>query len=221
MLRSRETIRAITGPELRWRGLLFWILMLAAFQSLEVADSRRQIMGVVETLAFLIVAISSAGKLDGLGLEFTCWNAIGLRATVVSASTGFLAGGTIVMVALLNHRPLGAEHGLNEVILAVVLGPVIEEVVFRGYLLTAAILLGRKLVKPQRNWPSVVGVALIFMLAHAARPGTTCLQLCCIMITGTVYGFIRIRQKSTLAAALAHGSYNLALYLSFWIGLSS
>ena len=172
-------------------------------------------------IAFLSVAISSAGKLDGLGLEFTCWNPIGPKAATVSAVAGLLAGAVVAIIALGCHRPLGVESGWNRLLLAVILGPVVEEVVFRGYLMTAALRLARKLSKPKGGWLSIVGIALVFMLAHGGRPGITCIQLGCTALTGTVYGFVRLRQQSTVAAVLAHACYNLALYVSFWIGVSN
>ena len=43
-------------------------LLLAAFQSLESAQLRRQVTGVVETIAFVTVAISF-GRLDGLSVR--------------------------------------------------------------------------------------------------------------------------------------------------------
>jgi membrane protease YdiL (CAAX protease family) len=195
--------------------------MLAAFQSLESTERRRQIMGVVETIAFLSVAISSAGKLDGLGLEFTGWNPIGFKGVTISVMIGFLAGGAAVMVALRCHQALGADSGWNKVALAVILGPVVEEVVFRGYLMAAALHLARGCARTKRNWLSITGVALIFMLAHGGRPGATGIQLCCIGVTGTLYGIIRLRQQSTVATVLAHGCYNLALYLASWGGIWS
>jgi len=219
--RRRGIVWAIVGRDLRWREFLFWTLLLAAFQSLEAAETRRQMMGAAETVAFLLVAIPSAGKLDGLGLEFTNWTPIGLKAVAVSLATGFLAGGTVVLVALRCHQTLGTERGWNQVILAVLLGPAVEEVVFRGYLLTAALQLERRIFKAERNWPSVIGVAVIFMLCHSGRAGSTWIQLCCISLTGTLYGFTRLRMQSTVAAVLAHGCYNLALYLSCWTGISN
>ena len=111
MQRRRGIVRAIAGRELRWREFLFWTLLLTAFQSLEAAETRRQMMGAAEAVAFVLVAIRSAGKLDGLGLEFTRWNPIGLRAAAVSLATGLLAGGMVVMVALRCHQTLGAEGG--------------------------------------------------------------------------------------------------------------
>jgi membrane protease YdiL (CAAX protease family) len=221
MLNRHRAFRAISGRELRWREVLFWTLLLAAFQSLESMEWRRQTMGVVEAVSFLAVAISSVGELDGLGLEFTGWNPIGFRGVTVSVMVGFLAGGAAVMVALRCHQAIGAASGWNKVALAVILGPVVEEVVFRGYLMAAALHLARRCSRTKRIWLSITGVALIFMLAHGGRPGTTAIQLCCIAATGTLYGIIRVRQQSTVAAVLAHGCYNLALYLAFWGGLSS
>jgi membrane protease YdiL (CAAX protease family) len=220
MLNHQRVIRAVIGREFRWRELLFWTFLLAAFQSIESAEARRQIMGVVETAAFLLVAIPSAGKLDGLGLEFTAWNPLSIRAATASVATGLLAGAIVVGLALRGHQPLGVESGWNRAVLAVFLGPILEEVVFRGYLMTASLQLERRFSGKEGGWASVVGVAMAFMFAHGSRTGTTWIQLICIMITGTVYGFIRLRFQSSLAAVLAHGCYNLALFLSFWTGIS-
>jgi membrane protease YdiL (CAAX protease family) len=114
-----------------------------------------------------------------------------------------------------------AESGWNGVVLAVILGPVVEEVVFRGYLMAAGLQLERRLFRKAGGWASVVSVALVFMFAHGARTGTTGIQLICIMMTGALYGFIRLRLQSTLAPVLAHGSYNLVLFLSSWVGISN
>ena len=221
MLNRHRSLRSLSANELRWKELLFWSLLLAAFQSLESVQLRRQVTGVVETVAFVGVAISALGKLDGLGLEFICWKPIGLRGATVSMATGFTAGALVVMVALLCHQALGVSGGWNKVGLAVVLGPVVEEVVFRGYCITAALHLARGQSRTRRNSVAVGAVAVIFMVAHSERLGITPVQLCCIVVTGTLYGIIRLRQQSTVAAVLAHGCYNLALYMAFWIGFSA
>ena len=136
-------------------------------------------------------------------------------------AAGFSTGGMVVTVALLSHQALGVNSGWNNVGLSVVLGPVVEEVVFRGYCMTAALHLARGHSRTKRNWVAVPAVALIFMAAHGARLGVTPVQLCCIAVTGTLYGIIRIRQQSTVAAVLAHSCYNFALYVAFWVGLSA
>ena len=87
--------------------------------------------------------------------------------------------------------------------------------------MTAALHLARGPSRTKRNWVAVTTVALIFMAAHGGRLGVTPVQLCCIAVTGTLYGIIRIRQQSTVAAVLAHSCYNFALYVAFWVGLSA
>ena len=137
-----EWAKELTGY---WRELLFWMLLLPAFGALGSIRPRRQVAGLVEACAFLLVAISSAGKLKSLGLEFANWNRICRRAAASCIGAGLLAGVSIVAVARLSQQPLGTESGWNKAMLAITLGPVLEEVIFRGYLLTAALLLTRHL----------------------------------------------------------------------------
>jgi len=203
-----------------WRELLFWMLLLPALGALGSIRPHRQIAGLIEACGFLAVAVSSAGKLKSLGLEFVAWNRVGRRDAASSLAVGFLAGCCIVAVAGLSHQPLGTEGGWNKIVLAVTLGPVLEEVIFRGYLLTAGLLLIRRLRASSSPASSIMAVAVVFSIAHLKTPGTNSLQLCCIVLTGCLYGHIRIRYRSTAAAAIAHGAYNLALYISYWCGIS-
>ena len=214
-----EWVKELTGY---WRELLFWMLLLPAFGALESIRPRRQVAGLVEACAFLLVAISSAGKLKSLGLEFANWNRICWRAAAACIGAGLLAGVSIVAVARLSQQPLGTGSGWNRAMLAITLGPVLEEVIFRGYLLTAALLLTRHLSLSGSGSAacSILATAVVFSIAHLTTAGTTALQLCCIVLTGCLYGCLRVRHESTAAAALAHAAYNLALYLSYWCGIS-
>src|SRR5208337_2172343 len=94
-----EWARELTGY---WRELLFWMLLLPAFGALESIRPRRQVAGLVEACAFLLVAISSTGKLKSLGLEFANWNRICWRAAAACIGAGLLAGISIVAVARLS-----------------------------------------------------------------------------------------------------------------------
>src|ERR1039458_6476903 len=76
-----------------WRELLFWMLLLPAFGALGSIRLRGQIVGIIEACAFLLVAISSTGKLKSLGLEFANWNRIGTRAAGAWVVAGLLARG--------------------------------------------------------------------------------------------------------------------------------
>ena len=93
------------------------------------------------------------------------------------------------------------------------MGPVLEEVVFRGYLFALLMwLLTRVATDAGRNRLAVVFAAVVFAVIHLAQPGVSWLQLACIASTGTLYGWIRCRSGSTAPAAVSHAVYNLALY---------
>jgi membrane protease YdiL (CAAX protease family) len=143
-----------------WRELLFWMLLLPAFGALGSNRPRGQIVGLIEAGAFLLVAISSAGKLKSLGLEFANWNRIGSRAAAACVVAGLLAGGSIAAVASISQQPLGTENAWNKAMLAIALGPVLEEVIFRGYLFTAALLLTQRLSPSRSAAFSIIGVAI-------------------------------------------------------------
>ena len=203
-----------------WRELLFWMLLLPALGALGSIRPRRQIAGLIEACAFLFVAISSTGRLKSLGLELVAWNPVGRRDVAICLGMGAVAGYCIVGVAVLSHQPLGTERDWNKIVLAVTLGPVLEEVIFRGYLLTASFAFWQRLCHSDSPVCPIASVAVVFSTAHLTTPGTNPIQLGCIVLTGCLYGYIRFKYRSTPAAALAHGAYNLALYVSYWCGIS-
>lgn len=201
-----------------WRELLFWLLLLPAFAALGSANPRSEFVGLIETCGFLVLAVSSTGRLKALGLEFIAWERITRKVIVVCAGCGFIAGGAVIAVAKLSRQPLGVERGWNNAVLAIVLGPILEEVIFRGYLMALVRCLARGLAHQLSSATSVLSVAAVFAVAHLGTPGITTLQLVCIASTGSLYGWIRLRFESTAVAAVTHAVYNLALYLSCWSG---
>ena len=95
---------------------------------------------------------------------------------------------------------------------------VIEEIVFRGYLLTLLLNMARRAPLKLGHLVAVMTAALIFAAAHAGNPGVTWLQLGCITATGCLYGWLRPQTGSTAAALVTHSAYNLVLCLSSWCG---
>src|SRR5437016_5760176 len=117
-VRDRSTKTGWKGElEPYWRELLFWLLLLPAFGALESIRPRRQIAGLIETCAFLL--ISSTGKLKSLGLEFASWNRVSPGVAVACVVIGLFAGCVIVGVAGLCDEPLGVENGWSKALLAV------------------------------------------------------------------------------------------------------
>ena len=94
-------------------------------------------------------------------------------------------------------------------ILVLLLGPVVEELVFRGFLYP---LLARAL----GPWLAIVATAIPFALLHGAQNEWTWQLLVPIGLAGVVFGVVRYMTGSTVAAMLVHVGYNstaVALYL--------
>ncbi len=89
------------------------------------------------------------------------------------------------------------------VILGLVLGPILEESFFRGCLL-------RVLAHTVGKSFAVVLTALLFALFHSPA---NLAHWASFTGTGVAYGWIRVTSRSTTAPALAHATYNLALFL--------
>lgn len=105
------------------------------------------------------------------------------------AAIGVTAGVAILGIARWSGQPIGTERGWNNAVLAIVVGPVLEEIIFRGYLLTLALWQTRRVA---RRLSSTASVAVIFAAAHLGKTGITVLQFACILLTGWVYAWIRV-----------------------------
>jgi membrane protease YdiL (CAAX protease family) len=127
--------------------------------------------------------------------------------------SGILAGIIVFAIGTISGQNMRLGDNWKLIALQVTLGPVLEEIVFRGYLFAFLMWLLSKAINDTRRGRSVVVLAaLVFALVHLAQPGVSWLQLACITSTGTLYGWIRWRSGSTAPAAVSHGAYNLALY---------
>lgn len=93
---------------------------------------------------------------------------------------------------------------LADLLLWVLLGPVVEETVFRGFLLP---VLSRSI----RPVGAVLIIAFFFTLLH--QPSSPLYWLW-FTICGVAYGWMRVASGSTLAAAAMHASYNSTILLS-------
>jgi membrane protease YdiL (CAAX protease family) len=128
---------------------------------------------------------------------------------------GAAAGTAILAVGSAAGQSVIVGHDWRLALLQVTLGPVLEEVVFRGYLCALLLWsLGKILTGTLLNWLVITAAAVVFALAHLAQPGVSWLQLACITATGCLYGWIRFRSVSTATAAVSHAAYNFTLYVS-------
>lgn len=195
------------------REILFWLLLLGSWQFLTAQGARNAALGAVGTAAFLLFAGCNLGKLKGLGLANAAWRPATAAGWLVAASSGLVAGAAVYAIGSASGQNMMLSSDWRLVVLQLTLGPVLEEVVFRGYLFALLAWSFRRFATDLvLNWLIVITAALLFAVVHLAQPGVSWLQLACITSTGTLYGWIRQRSESTAPAALAHTVYNLMLY---------
>ena len=88
-------------------------------------------------------------------------------------------------------------------VLGLILGPLLEESLFRGCLLPI-------LAQTVGTIPAVIVTAVLFALFHGP---TNLAHWVSFTATGVAYGWMRVASRSTTAPALMHAAYNLSLYL--------
>jgi hypothetical protein len=91
---------------------------------------------------------------------------------------------------------------------AVTLGPVCEELVFRGFLQPL-------LVRSLGAAPGVVLSALPFALAHGPQYAWSWRHVLFIVCAGASFGWMRHRSGSTAAATVMHAAYNLTFFSAY------
>lgn len=91
-------------------------------------------------------------------------------------------------------------------IFGVTLGPVCEEIIFRGFLQPLLV----------RSWgpaPGILGAAVPFGLLHLQEYSYSWRHGLLITLAGAAFGWMRYRTGSTKAAAIMHASYNFVFFL--------
>ncbi len=96
-------------------------------------------------------------------------------------------------------------------ILAVSLGPLFEEMFFRG-------LLQPLLIRSSGVVPGILLASLPFALLHGGQYGWSWRHLLLILIAGSSFGWMRQRTGSTAYSTLMHGAYNLVLVVGYLLG---
>jgi uncharacterized protein len=93
-------------------------------------------------------------------------------------------------------------------IFAVVLGPIYEELFFRGFLFPL-------LAKTFGAAGGIFLSALPFALLHGAQNQWAWQQVTLVGVAGAVFGFVRSRTGSTAASTILHSCFNLTQFVAF------
>jgi membrane protease YdiL (CAAX protease family) len=124
-----------------------------------------------------------------------------------------VAAATLVIAILHVEHPSLGQTSPTTLLYGVTIGPIIEEILFRGaafsviYVTAASI---KALLRP-RLAIAIVLSSLLFALAHTRRMGIPWIMF---FAMGTLYVLLRWRSNSTATAALMHATYNAAIALA-------
>jgi membrane protease YdiL (CAAX protease family) len=90
----------------------------------------------------------------------------------------------------------------------VILGPLCEELAFRGFLLP---LFARSLGAAA----GIIVTGVLFGCLHAPEYSWSWRHVLLVSVAGSVFGWVRYRTDSTAAATYMHSTYNLAQFAAF------
>jgi membrane protease YdiL (CAAX protease family) len=93
-------------------------------------------------------------------------------------------------------------------IFATTLGPVFEELAFRGFLLPL-------LVRSVGAFVGVILTALPFAILHGPQYAWSWRHLLLLTLASAVFGLVRLYMGSTVAAAALHASYNFTFFVVY------
>ncbi len=95
-------------------------------------------------------------------------------------------------------------------IFVVILGPLCEELAFRGFLMPL-------LMRSLGAVPGIVTTSLLFGGVHASEYAWSWRHVLLISTAGMVFGWVRYRTGSTAASTLLHATYNLTQFAAFMV----
>jgi membrane protease YdiL (CAAX protease family) len=212
---SRHGTKAFGARSGGGREIGFWLLLFGSWIMLNSPVWPNQLLGSLGTVAFLVLAFGSLGKLQAMGMAFGDWEPAPVKFWFWAAGSGVAAGSTALVWAHLVHARVNVADNWPVLLLQVALGPVLEEFLFRGYLVRLLlwmlkVSIHKKVIAPAL---AVLISAMAFGAIHLLRPGTTWTEVATISGMGTIYGCVRMASGSSATAAVAHALYNSTLHI--------
>ncbi len=152
------------------------------------------------------------------------WKSLGWTFPVSAVVASFLAGPLLaITVGLLGNVlrtpeiPLPFQQMLENrptlilfAIFVVILGPLCEELAFRGFLMPL-------LVRSFGPATGIIVTGLLFGSLHGPEYGWHWQHAVLISVAGMVFGWVRFRTGSTAAAVAIHSTYNLTQFAAFLV----
>jgi len=169
------------------------------------------------------LAFGSVAVLFRLRYEQPFWRALGWRSISLSSSTGAVIAGPCLALGLgilgnVLRTPeidLPFQQMLGSTattvllgIVVVILGPVCEELAFRGFLMPL-------LIRSLGAAGGIVATGVIFGGIHGYEYEWSWRHMLLISLVGCVFGWAKYKTQSTATAALMHSTFNLTQFAAF------
>ncbi len=178
----------------------------------------------VQTVWYFLVFGSLAG-LFRIRYDRPFWGSLGWRPiSLAVVASGILAGPLLTLsVGLLGsalrtpeinlpfEQMLGSSGTIVFLgILVVILGPVAEELAFRGFLMPL-------LIRSMGAAAGIIVTGIIFGSIHGYEYQWSWRHMLLISLVGCVFGWIKYKTQSTVASALMHSTFNLTQFAAFLV----
>jgi membrane protease YdiL (CAAX protease family) len=169
------------------------------------------------------LAFGSIAALFRIRYQQPFWRALGWRSLSFSSSAGALLAGPVLalalgMLAAALHTPeidlpfqqmLGSTATTISLgIVVVILGPLCEELAFRGFLMPL-------LVRSLGPAGGIVVTGVLFGSIHGYEYEWSWRHMLLISLVGCAFGWAKYKTQSTAAAAFMHSTFNLTQFAAF------
>ena len=202
-------------------SLLISILLLRAFSG--VIPYGTPFQGLLAQLFWYALVFSSLFAILRLRYRQPFWRSLGWRIPPFLTTAGCFVSGPVLAISIgylgyvlrtpeislpfqqmLDNRPTLILFSL----FVVILGPLCEELAFRGFLLPL-------FVRSLGAGGGIIVTGLLFGCLHAPEYSWSWRHVLLVSVAGSVFGWVRHRTGSTMAATYMHSSYNLTQFLAF------
>lgn len=207
-------------------ALLIAVLLVRALS--RTFPSGKPFQGLLAQLIWYALVFASLYGLLRLRYQRPFWQSLGWRVSLGSAAACLFIGpllaftiGFLGVVLRAPQIPLPFDQMAEDrptlilfAIFVVVLGPLCEELAFRGFLMPLLM----------RSFGPTLGVVLtgvLFGSLHGPEYLWSWRHVLLVATAGTVFGWVRYKTGSTAAATFMHSTYNLTQLAGFLVQMST
>jgi membrane protease YdiL (CAAX protease family) len=178
---------------------------------------------ILPQLVFYALGLTSLAAILRLRYDQPLWSSLGWKPTSLLITVSSLLAGPLLAIAvsllgaalktpqidLPFQQMLGAPGTIVLLgIVVVILGPVCEELAFRGFLMPL-------LVRSLGAAGGIVATGFIFGCMHGYEYEWSWRHMLLISLVGSAFGWAKHKTQSTAAAAFMHSTFNLAQFAAF------